>query len=110
MLVVFDTVTLLQGGGKPHGPAGACLRLVMEDKLTLMMSVEGMYELHEVLTRESVLHRFPLLKDEHLETFLDGIRSKARIVADVPSVIRYARDTDDEPFSTSSSPLERASW
>jgi putative PIN family toxin of toxin-antitoxin system len=94
--VVLDTVTLLQGGGKPQGPAGACLRLVMEDQLTLFMSVEGLQEVHDVLSRQKTRSRFPLLTDEHVETFLDGLRSKARVVPDIPAVFRYARDPDDE--------------
>ena len=43
--VVFDTVTLLQAGAKPRGPAGACLRLVIEENVTLVMSVDGLHEL-----------------------------------------------------------------
>jgi putative PIN family toxin of toxin-antitoxin system len=94
--VVFDTVTLLQGGGKPRGPAGACLRLALEGRLTLWMSVDGMQELHDVLSREKTRSRFPLLTGEHVEAFLDGLRGVARVVPDVPAAFRYARDPDDE--------------
>jgi putative PIN family toxin of toxin-antitoxin system len=93
---VFDTVTLVQGGGKPAGPAGACLQLVLEEKLSLCMSVDGLQELHDVLSREKTRSHFPLLRGEHVETFLDALRSKARILPDVPPAFRYARDPDDE--------------
>ncbi|HXG10976.1 MAG TPA: putative toxin-antitoxin system toxin component, PIN family [Gemmataceae bacterium] len=93
---VFDTVILLQAGGKPQGPAGGCLRLVMEDKVLLYMSAAGLAELEDVLSRERVRKRFPLLTDEHVATFLRGLRSKVRIVADVPVSFPYPRDPDDE--------------
>jgi putative PIN family toxin of toxin-antitoxin system len=93
---VFDTVTLLQAGAKPLGPAGACLRMVLEDRLALFMSLDGLHELHDVLSRQEVRRRFPLLRDEHVEAFLEGLRAKARIEPAVPSVFRYARDPNDE--------------
>src|SRR5262245_38086091 len=93
---VFDTVVLLQAGGKPEGPAGACLRLVLEDRITLHVSAEGLAEIEDVLRRDRTRRKFPLLTDEHVATFLRGLRGKALVAADVPVVVRYARDPDDE--------------
>lgn len=94
--VVFDTVVLLQAGGKPHGPAGSCLQQVMDEKLTLFMSTEGVAELVDVLGRASVRKRFPILTSEHIEVFLQGLRSKAQIVETMPVVFQFKRDPDDE--------------
>src|SRR5947209_19127125 len=68
----------------------------MEDKLSLCMSVDGLQELHDVVSREKTRSHFPLLSGDRVETFLDSLRSKARILPDVPLVFHYARDPDDE--------------
>jgi uncharacterized protein len=60
------------------------------------MSTEGYAEIEEVLNRPEVRKRFPLLTAEHVTTFLEGLRGRARMVADVPAVFHYARDPDDE--------------
>src|SRR4051812_22699175 len=39
---------------------------------------------------------FPLLKDEHAEASLEGLRDWAEVEPVVPPVFRYARDPDDE--------------
>ncbi len=95
-LAVFDTVVLLQAAANPDGPAGRCLRLVADSKLTLVMSAEGMAEITDVLSRDKVRRKFPQLSTSAVGVFLAGLRARARIVADVPAVFVYQRDPDDE--------------
>ena len=94
--VVLDTVVLLQAAAKPAGPAGACLRLVTDGQVVLWMSREGLAEIEDVLNRPKVRQRFPSLTDEAVTTFLTGLRGRARVVEDVPEVVPFPRDPDDE--------------
>jgi putative PIN family toxin of toxin-antitoxin system len=93
---VFDTVVLLQAAANPAGPAGGCLRLVTENKVTLHMSEEGFAELEDVLNRPKLRRKFPALTDEHVTGYIRGLRTLAKVPPDVPTVFRYARDPDDE--------------
>jgi putative PIN family toxin of toxin-antitoxin system len=69
---------------------------VTEGHVTLDMSTEGYAEIEEVLNRPEVRKRFPLLTAEHVTTFLEGLRGRARMISEVPAVFLYARDPDDE--------------
>jgi putative PIN family toxin of toxin-antitoxin system len=60
------------------------------------VSVDGLQELHNVLARAKTRSHFPKMTDEHVESLLDALRAKARIVVDIPAVFRYSRDPDDE--------------
>jgi putative PIN family toxin of toxin-antitoxin system len=93
---VFDTVVLLQGGAKPDGPSGACLRLVLEGGITLFVSAEGMAEIEDVLRRDKTRARFPSLTPEAVDVFLRGLREKAVLAKDAPTIVRLSRDPDDE--------------
>jgi|SRR5947209_7630574 len=93
---VFDTVTLLQAAANPSGPAGKCLQLVSEARVTLHMSAEGIAEIEDVLGRTKVRKRVPQLTDEAVATFLTGLRAQAQLVSEVPGAFRYDRDPDDE--------------
>src|SRR5947209_8788670 len=93
---VFDTMVLLQAAANPGGPAGACLRMVTEGRIVLLLSAEGLAELEDVLGRGRIRRKFPLLTAERVEVFLRGLRARARLVADVPAVLRYLRDPGDE--------------
>jgi predicted nucleic acid-binding protein len=101
---VFDTVVLLQAGAKPGGPPGACLRLVLEGKVALYTSQEGFEELADVLGREAIRARFPLLTSEHVSVFLAGLRGKAQVVPNVPSAFRSRGTRTTNTSSTSPSP------
>lgn len=58
--VVFDCMVVLQGAGRPAGPAGACLRLVDQGRVTLCVSAEVLAEVRDVLTRPKVQRKFPV--------------------------------------------------
>ena len=93
---VLDTVTLLQAAANPNGPAGGCLRLVTESRITIHMSDEGFAELVDVLSRPKVRKKFPRLTDEHVAGFIQGLRALAHVPAEVPTAFHYPRDPDDE--------------
>jgi predicted nucleic acid-binding protein len=94
--VVFDCVVLLQGAGRPSGPAGACVILL--DRFTLCFSPQIFAEVSDVHNRPEIRRRFPLLTDERVETFLSDVQTKAMFFDDVPEVFTYSRDPDDEPY------------
>jgi putative PIN family toxin of toxin-antitoxin system len=93
---VFDTVTLLQAAANPAGPAGGCLRLVTENTVTLHMSADGFAELEDVLSRPKLRKKFPLLTDENVAGFVQGLRALAQVRGEVPTAFHYLRDPDDE--------------
>jgi putative PIN family toxin of toxin-antitoxin system len=95
---VFDCMVFLQGAGKPHGPAGACFRLVDEGKVTLCVSAEVLAEVRDVLTRPRTLQRFGSLSPNWVEEFVQSVESKAVTVTEVPKVIALERDPKDEPY------------
>ncbi len=96
--VVFDCMVILQGAGKPQGPAGACLRLVDKGQVMLCVRNETLAEVRDVLTRPEVQRRFPRISPEWVETFVDNIRSKAVIFSEVPDLVALPRDPKDEPY------------
>ncbi len=96
--VVFDCMVFLQAITSEHGPAFACLRLVEEDRLVLVVSHEVLSEVREVLARPKVRGKFPHLDDDRVTAFLEWVEQKAVMLADVPRAFDYARDPDDEPY------------
>jgi predicted nucleic acid-binding protein len=73
--VVFDCVVLLQGAGRPSGPARACITLL--HRFTLCLSAETFAEISDVLNRPKIRRRFPHLTDKRVESFLKDIETKA---------------------------------
>jgi putative PIN family toxin of toxin-antitoxin system len=96
--VVFDCNILLQAVARKTVPAAACLRLAEEGLVQLRLSEEILTELSEVLKRPTIRTRYPELTDEIIEDFLNGLRSIAGVISDVPKRFSYPRDVDDEPY------------
>jgi putative PIN family toxin of toxin-antitoxin system len=95
---VFDCMVFLQGAGRPAGPAGACLRLVDEGRVTLCVNADILAEVRDVLTRPKTRQRFPLLTPEWVETFVRAVESKALAFTEVPKAFPLERDPKDEPY------------
>lgn len=95
---VFDCMVFLQGAGRPNGPAGACLRLIDEGKVTLCVSTDILAEARDVLTRPKTQKRFPSLTPDWVTKFVQDIERKAALVGEVPKVFSLARDPKDEPY------------
>jgi putative PIN family toxin of toxin-antitoxin system len=96
--VVFDCVVLLQGVGRPTGPARACIALLDQGDCTLCLSAGVLAEVTDVLNRPKVRRRFPRLTDERVANFLKDIQAQAIFFEEIPEAFVYARDPDDEPY------------
>jgi putative PIN family toxin of toxin-antitoxin system len=95
---VFDCMVFLQAVTNKQGPAFACVSLVEQAKLELVVSPAILAEVGDVLSRPKVRAKFPHLTDERVEGFLHWLEDKAIALAEVPQVFEYRRDPDDEPY------------
>ena len=95
---VFDCMVLLQGAGRPAGPAGACLRLVDDGQIALYLSSQILAEVRDVLTRPAVQRRFPALSPEWVAMFVRHLELKGTLLASVPHAASLPRDPKDEPY------------
>jgi putative PIN family toxin of toxin-antitoxin system len=95
---VFDCMVFLQGAGRPQGPARACFRLVDEGKVLLGISPDILAEVRDVLARPETRRKFPLLRPEWVEEFVQGLENKAVAISMVPSIYALDRDPKDEPY------------
>ncbi len=95
---VFDCMVLLQGAGRPTGPAAACLRLVDEGQVALCISAEILAEVRDVLTRPRTLRKFPGLSPAWVESFVRHLEAKGILLANVPHAVTLQRDPKDEPY------------
>jgi len=96
--VVLDCNTVLQGFVSPDGPGGACLGLVEEHRITLLLSPAILAEMRDVLTRPFVRERRPDLTLELADRLLAALSYLAVVMRNVPRGPRYHRDEDDEPY------------
>jgi len=97
MNVVYDCMIFLQAAARPDREHGT-MRLVREGRVTLCVSPEIVAELRDVLTRPEVQAKFPALKPQHVDTFLNDVLSLSKMVASVPEVFALPRDPKDEPY------------
>jgi uncharacterized protein len=96
--VVYDCMIFLQGAAFPRGPAGACLRLVDEGRVTLCLSGAILNEIRDVLSRPTTLRKFPQLSPEWVVTFVESVESKGLLLPEPPRVLILDRDPKDEPY------------
>ena len=96
--VVFDCMVFLQGAGNPVGPAGACLSLVDDDRVTLFLNDEIRAEVRDVLSRPETQRRFPLRTAEWVDEFSRELVRKSVMLANVPNAYSLPRDPNDERY------------
>lgn len=96
--VVFDCNVLLQAAARPAGPAGACMRLVDTNRVTLYVSRATLRELAAVFAYPAVRKVFPELADSDIEAFVRHLTYRAVLVRRVRHVIDYPRARQDEPY------------
>jgi putative PIN family toxin of toxin-antitoxin system len=89
---------LLQAVARPNGPAGACLQMVREGRLTLFLSPEIVAEVRDVLTRPKTLRKFPALTPGAVDVFLQDVLNRAVLLTEVRRAYTLARDPKDEPY------------
>ena len=58
--VVFDCNTYLQALSAPDGPAGRCVQLAIDGRVSLFLSSEVIEELREVTARPKVIKKLRL--------------------------------------------------
>lgn len=97
-VTVFDCGVFLQGLLSKSSPAVACLELVEESRVRLVMSEAVLAEIKDVLSRPRLRERNPYLTDEKVENLIDLILERAEFVENVPSHFSYSRDPNDEPY------------
>jgi putative PIN family toxin of toxin-antitoxin system len=95
---VFDCMNFLQAAARPSSPARACLKLVEEGAIRLFVSIVVLDEVKDVLTRPTIVKKFPALKSEHVQAFLALVEQVATKLEEVPCVFSFPRDPKDEPY------------
>jgi putative PIN family toxin of toxin-antitoxin system len=97
-ITVYDCGVFLQGLLSKAGPAIACLELIEQDRVRLVMSEAVLVEIKDALSRPRLRERNPNLTDEKVENLIDLILERAEFVKNVPSHFSYSRDPNDEPY------------
>ena len=95
---VFDGMVFLQAVGSRTGPAAACLSLVEQKHVKLLVSAEILEEVRDILYRPGVRKGFPTLTDEIVDEFIDHVVDLAHAIEQVPVAYRLDRDPDDECY------------
>lgn len=91
-------MVFLQGAGRPGGPASACLTLVDDDRLELLLSDDILAEVRDILTRPKTVQRFPLLTAEWVDEFISNVKQKSIVLTHVPNAYPLPRDPKDERY------------
>jgi uncharacterized protein len=97
-VTVFDCGVFLQGLMSKAGPAAACLELIEQERIRLVMSEAVLTEIKDVLSRPYLRERYPNLTDEKVENLINLILETAEFVENVPLHFKYSRDANDEPY------------
>ena len=95
--VVFDCNTLLQGLASPGGPAGRCVQLAIDGKVSLFASPAVFDELRDVTSRPKVIAKLGLVA-QRVQEFLEAIEIAATVLSGVPAFFAYERDPDDAHY------------
>ena len=80
------------------GPATACIELIEDNRIRLVMSEAILSEIKDVISRNDLKKLSPYLTDEKAEALIDLILEKAEFVEDVERRFTYSRDESDEPY------------
>jgi putative PIN family toxin of toxin-antitoxin system len=93
--VVYDTMVLLQAAIHPQRRY-ATIEAVEDGRLTLCTSAELFAELRDVLTRPSLMSKFPALTFERVALFLDSLNLLATSYSPVPHRFTWPQHPDDD--------------
>ncbi len=97
-VTVYDCGVFLQGLLSKAGPAVACLGLVEQNRVRLVMSEAVLAEIKDVLSRPRLREGNPSLTDEKVENLINLILERAEFVENVPPYFSYSRDPNDAPY------------
>lgn len=95
---VFDCGVFLQGLISKSGPAIACLQLIEQEKIKLVISEATLAEIKDVLSRPRLRERSPDLTDEKVEKLIEMLLEKGEFIKNVAQHFEYSRDPNDEPY------------
>lgn len=95
-VVIYDTGILLQAALNPDGPAERSLQLLTAGRVDAFVGNRLRSEYEEVLTREELQRKYPLLQDtEVVAAQLGRIDFLAVRVPNAPERITFPRDPKD---------------
>lgn len=97
-ITVFDCGVFLQGLMSKAGPATACLELVENNRIRLVMSEEILAEIEDVISREHLKALSPYLTDKKVAGLIELILKKAEFVQEVKQHFIFTRDPSDQPY------------
>lgn len=97
-IAVFDCGVFLQGLMSKAGPAAACIELVEDNQIRLVMCESILSEITDVILRTDLKTLSPYLTDEKAEALVNLILEKAEFVENVETQFTYSRDPSDEPY------------
>lgn len=95
---VFDTNIYFQGVVSPDGPAGACWKMVEDDRVRVYVTNEILIEVDEILKRPKIRRQFPILTDARVKRAMKTFRAFCEFVDHVERKFELPRDLDDEVF------------
>ena len=96
--VVLDCNVLLQAMLRDTSPAFACLEEIERRGARIQVSAAVLAEYRDVLHRDELRAKFPILTAEFVEERLGHFLTKSEFVNDVPTVFRHPRDPKDERY------------
>ena len=95
--VVFDCNLYVQALRSPLGPAGRCIQLALDGKISLFISPTILEELRDVTSRPKVVAKLELVRGR-VEDFVEAIESAATILEGFAEPFNYDRDPDDAHY------------
>jgi putative PIN family toxin of toxin-antitoxin system len=96
--VVYDCMIFLQALASDKGPAFACIQLVEQGRVKLVVSSAVFDEVRDVLNRFDIQTKFPRLVPERVQKFLEKVTNLSELIRDVPPIFKLPRDPKDEPY------------
>ena len=82
--VVFDCMIFLQALGRSSGPSKRCFELLDQGQIILHMSNAIQSEIADVLSRPSVLRKFPDLAGPFAQQMLSALWTRVRFTPNPP--------------------------
>lgn len=94
-LVVYDTMVFLQAAIQPHRRY-LTIEAVEDKRLILCMSDPLLEEIQDVLTRSSMVAKFPALTGQRVGRLMNQITALSRRFAAVPKKFNWPQHPDDD--------------
>jgi putative PIN family toxin of toxin-antitoxin system len=96
--VVFDCMMFLQAALNPSGPAAACLRVLENQLIRVLVTREILEEIEQTLRKPLIQTSYPRLTETVILEFIERIIELVEIRPPVAKRFTYIRDPKDEPY------------